>query len=138
VAVAFAFAAVPAAALDCWTPFAAAPLLAFAVEFAWLVVFAAWPEREGKLPLVTLGPLLGAAACCGGLAGGLAAEFAAVWGGLGGADAPASSKAANGCGSVFWLGVVACMRDDNWSEPAAGKSDAILDRLDTLALPEAT
>ncbi len=57
---------------------------------------------------------------------------------LGGADAPASSKAAKGCASLSWLGVAVCMRDDEVSETAAEKSDAIPGILGTGALLEAT
>lgn len=55
---------------------------------------------------------------------------AAGAGGLGGADAAASSSAANGCEVVSWLDEDACIHDGG-SEIAAGESGAILDILDT-------
>ena len=98
--------------------------------------FAIWPDDW---------PFVGADGCCAacdGLAGGFAAEFAAgfaaIWGGLADADVLASTKAANGCETVSWLGVDACIRDGDESETTAGKSDAILGILDTLGPLEAT
>ena len=64
-----------------------------------------------------------------------AADGVADADGLGGADVPASSNAANGCEVVSWLD--ACIRDDDVSETAAGKSGAILNILDTRRPPEA-
>jgi hypothetical protein len=66
-------------------------------------------------------------AACGGLAG--------EGGGFAGADALASSKVANGCESVSWLGCEGCARDDWEYEAAAVTSDAILG---TGELPKAT
>ena len=123
------------------SPFAPAPPLVFAVEFASLGAPVAWLELKSKLPLVPAEPFAGADVCCaacGGLAGGFAAGFAAPWAGLAGADVLVSSKAANGCESVSWLGVDACIRDGDESETAAGKSDAILGILDTRGPLETT
>jgi len=97
------------------------------------------------LPLFPDEPFVGADVCCAaceGLAGGFAAEFAAgfaaIWGGLADTDVLASTKAANGCETVSWLGVDACIRDGDGSETTAGISDAILGILDTLGPLEAT
>jgi hypothetical protein len=121
------------------------PVMALVDEFAALGAPVAWLEPRSELLLFPDGPLVGADVCCAacdGLAGGFAAEFAAgfaaIWGGLADADVLASTKAANGCETVSWLGADACIRDGDESETTAGKSDAILGILDTLGPLEAT
>ena len=137
-----------AAAALCLRPFATTAFtialsLAFAlptapvVEFAALGTAAAWFKPKSKLPLSPGEPLVGAVVCCAAC-GGLAGGFAAFWGGLAGAVVLASSNAANGCGSLSWLGVAGCIRDGGENETAAGKSDAILGILDTLGPLEPT
>jgi hypothetical protein len=91
---------------------------------------------------VTVDPLEPLAAVCGagGLAFGVGAggDAAAAGGRVGadgvaaggaGADVLASSNAANGVpssGSLSWLSVGGCARDDDVSDSAAARSDAIL------------
>jgi hypothetical protein len=73
-----------------------------------------------------------AGVCCG--AGG---GLAGAGGTLTGADMPASSNAANGWESMFWLCADACAGDGEISEAAAEALD-ILGTLGTLELREAT
>jgi hypothetical protein len=141
------------AALDCF------PLLPFCAFEPELVLFglpvgccgAAVAFEVELLPLLLLFPLLlaslplpaelfgGAEVCCGaevcwGVGGGLAGGA----GTLAGPDTPASSNAANGCASVFWLCADACAGDGEVSETAVEALGAILDTLGTLELREAT
>ena len=55
-----------------------------------------------------------------------------------GPDTPASSNAANGCASAFWLCADACADDGEVSETVVEALGAILDTLGTLELREAT
>jgi hypothetical protein len=77
--------------------------------------------------------LFGGAGVCCGTGGGLAG----AGGTLAGPDTPASSKAANGCESMFWLCADACAGDGEVSETAA-EALGKLGTLGTLELREAT
>jgi len=102
---------------------------------------AAFEAEVGPLPPLPLlspwPPLLaelfdGVGVCCGD-GGGLAGAA----GTLAELDTPASSNAANGCASIFWLGVDSCVADGEIGKTAA-EALGILGTLGTLELREAT
>jgi hypothetical protein len=119
-----------------------APVVRVPVPFALLGAAAA--ELVLELLVFAAPPVAGA---CGAAEAALAGDWeaddwAAGWAGgvvvLIGADALASSMAANGCELESWLLGDDCMRDDGASEAALGPSDAILGTLGTGDTPKAT
>jgi hypothetical protein len=111
--------------------------VAVGLKLAGCCAFVAWLEGKSELPVVPVEPPVGADVCCAAC-GEDAGWGAAAGAGLGGAAVLASRKATNGCVSVSWLGVDACICDGGVIKAAADGSGAILDILDTRKLPEKT
>jgi hypothetical protein len=105
---------------------------AVALEVELLPLLLLFPLLLASLPLPA--ELFGGAEVCCGAGGGLAGAA----GTFAGPDTPASSNAANGCASVFWLCADACAGDGEVSETVVEALGAILDTLGTLELREAT
>jgi hypothetical protein len=95
-------------------------------------LFALFPLLAPSLPLPA--ELFDGAGFCCGAGGGLAGAA----GKFADPDMPASSNAANGCASMFWLCPDACTGDGEAREAAVEALGAILGTLGTLELREAT
>lgn len=114
--------------------FRAHPSAPFAGVWAWEEFVAGEGFVDGSLfaaVVVVVAADAGACCGCGGLGGGFA---------VAGAEAPASSRAANGIASSWslsWLVADCCARDEA-NEIAVAKSDAIPGILGTGELPKAT